>query len=143
MESTPPPHAWLVQLADEVSARLIPTGVAAPIGCHYHHNHSHDQWEVTLFAARTETVGGPLDGRISTSKFSVDLDGLAEIFDNVARFQWQALSLGQDDELGPHISVEGIYRGHSVWLRIPAVAPERFEPGRSTNAGNSRIEERW
>ena len=52
---------------------------------------------------------------------------LRAAFDRVDDFGWNALGLHDAD--GPHVWVEGEYRGHDVWLRVLAQAPEDEDPG--------------
>lgn len=137
------PPSWLAEMAEGVAATLYAVDVLAPLGCHRYHNRALDQWEVTLFAAKTETIGGRYDGRKSPSKFHVDVCALFELFTPVTAFHWQALSLGPDDDLGPHLSLEGVYQGHSVWLRILASAPSHYRIGRLADAYTLRLEDVW
>ena len=65
------------------------------------------------------------------------------LFDEVKQFHWQALDLGPQDELGQHISLEGIYDGNSVWLRVLAEPPERFDNGRIANAYELDFKDVW
>ncbi len=137
------PPAWLSDLADCVAEQFYATDVLAPLGCHYHHNRPLDQWEVTLFASRTEVVGGKLDGVTTTSGFSLDLKPIFRMFDEVINFHWQTVSMGPDDDLGPHVSIEGQNEGHSVWLRVLATPPAQFDTGRTLNAYSMRLEDAW
>ncbi len=136
------PH-WIDELADDVATRLFSSDPLPPLGCHSFHDEEMEQWEVTLFASRTEIIGGPKDGTLSDATFAVDLRELLPLFTEVDSFYWQTNSLGDEDELGPHTSIEGSYQGHRVWLRILAVAPDRFEPGRYVRVHDLRIEDRW
>ena len=140
MTSTP---QWLTELANEALASVLAIDLLAPVGCHHYHNKAIDEWEVSLFASTTEIVGGQRDGERCSSKFLLDLKSLVQIFDSVQNLHWQALSLDSDDELGPHISLEGIYRGHKVWLRVLSTAPERFQSGRRASVYSLRLEEIW
>jgi hypothetical protein len=130
-------------MANRAARLLRAVDLLSPVGCHYYRNQARDQWEVTLFASSTEVIGGRYDGRITASKFCLDLRELLGLFDDVTGFQWQALPLGPEDELGPHISLEGRYEGRSVWLRILATAPPRFETGRCLNARDLRLDDVW
>lgn len=123
---TPPPE-WLATLANEVAAQIEPLGTMGPIGCHYHPGPA--GWEITVFAALTEVVGGPHDGQVFGARFEIDLKALLNIFSQVNAMRWQSQDLGKEDELGAHLSIEGLYGKEPVCVRIPAVAPERFEPG--------------
>ncbi|NOX54717.1 MAG: hypothetical protein GXP27_09815 [Planctomycetes bacterium] len=125
------PPKWLEDLANRVASLMRAADVLAPIGCHFFHaRFPKDQWEVTLFVGKTETVGGSQDGATTLSPFTLDLAQLMDLFSEVESFHWQALKLGPTDELGPHISVEGYYKGVAVWLRVLAEPPARFELGR-------------
>jgi hypothetical protein len=139
--ATPP--SWLAQLANDVVGQMTPADVLAPVGCHHYHNQAHDQWEVTIFVANTETIGGPCDGRQSPSRFHLDVLGLLTMFEHAEQVHWQAHSLGEEDDLGPHFSIEGTYGGQSIWLRVLASAPEQFEAGRYYHANEMRMVEVW
>ncbi|HID24310.1 MAG TPA: hypothetical protein EYP14_18170 [Planctomycetaceae bacterium] len=134
------PPSWLRDLADRVAGLMRAADILAPIGCHYcHAQFPKDQWEVTLFVAKTETVGGPQDGATTLSPFTLDLAQLMELFSEVESFHWQALRFGPGDELGPHISIEGHCGGVSVWLRVLAEPPDRFGPGRNICVDHGEI----
>lgn len=139
--ATPP--SWLAQLANDVVSHMTPADVLAPLGCHHFHDKARDQWEVTIFAAKTETIGGQYDGRQTSSQFHLDVLGMLTVFENAEQVHWQALSLGDEDDLGPHFSMEGTYCGQSVWLRVLATAPEAFEAGRYFHANEMRLVEVW
>ncbi len=49
---------------------------------------------------------------------------------------WQ--SLGFPSGEGPHVSIEGVYQGHEVFVQVLAYAPEDEEPGMKldTTRGN-------
>ncbi|MBW3541898.1 MAG: hypothetical protein KY476_16640 [Planctomycetes bacterium] len=137
------PSDWLRELAEAAAGCLRPADVAAPLGCHVYHNRARDEWELTLFFAATQIVGGPFDGRTTVSKFTADIAALQDVFDEVRVVGWQNARLGSDDALGPQLSIEGTYRGCEVWLRIPANPPERFAPGRLAHAYELRLEDVW
>ena len=73
----------------------------------------------------------------------MDLSGLESLFTEVESFSWQAHSLGEGDDLGPHLAVEGLVGKHRLWLRIVADAPPQFEPGRVANVYAQRFEDQW
>lgn len=140
----PRPH-WLGRLAQQVIGSFYAAEPLAPVGCHIHHHETDEpaQWEVTLFVSSTEIFGGAFDGKRTASRFMVDLRELAEIFDDVHNFYWQAQTMSKDDQLGPHIGVEGEYEGQSVWLRITANPPAQFEPGRVVDLHTHECHNRW
>ena len=137
-----PPY-WLAEMADLVASEIQGVDLLSPIGCHYFFDDADDRWEVALFAAGTETVGGAHDGTVTPSKFTVDLINIADIFSEISKLNWQAQPLDGTDELGPHLSVEGTYAGADVWLRILAQPPKRFQNGRFARAYEMRLDEAW
>jgi hypothetical protein len=84
-------------------------------------------WEVVVYPTPVELLGGTHDGAVVAPSFSLDLEGLRAAFDRVDDFSWNALGLNDPD--GPYVWVEGDYRGHDVWLRVLAQAPEGEDPG--------------
>lgn len=137
------PPAWLAETANRVATQLHGEQDLAPVGCHYYHDKSCDLWEVTIFVSRTETVGGELDGKLTPSRFSVDLAGLESLFSRVDCFSWQAVSMGEGDDLGPHLALEGLVGEHKLWLRIVADPPQPFEAGRTADVYNGLFRDRW
>lgn len=136
------PPAWLVRLANDAAAAMLPVDLLAPLGCHFAWNAADDQWEVTLFASRTEIVGGRHDGEILPSRFRLNIEALRLLFTEIATLDWHALPTG-DDDLGAHLSLEGRCGEHRVWFRIPAVAPTAMPPGRRMDVRAAEIIETW
>ena len=122
------PAAWLRVLADVVAKAIEPLGPSAPLGCHY--VQVDGIWEVTLFTESTEVLGGPEDGTVKQSRFAVRISEILDVFQSISNCTWQAHSIGENDDLGPHLAVEGTYKGRQVWLRILAQAPLQFPPRR-------------
>jgi hypothetical protein len=137
--ATPP--TWLSHFVNAVTLTLHSHEVLSPLGCHF--QQIADVWEITVFASRTEVIGGSRDGQFRPSLFSVDLKSVLALFSSVDEIHWQAQSLGSTDELGSHLSVEGRYGDQEVWLRITAVAPERFDAGRRAMVNQQGFEEVW
>lgn len=137
---TPPP-AWLQTFANDVAARIVPVDLLPPLGCHF--AYVEPQWEVTLFAASTEVVGGQRDGELRPARFACNVKAVLGLFDAIETIHWQTMMVSADDELGAHISIEGLYEGRSVWLRILARPPRRFEAGRLARVNEMSWEEVW
>ncbi|MEZ6056095.1 MAG: hypothetical protein R3C01_05255 [Planctomycetaceae bacterium] len=135
------PPAWLNELVQQVTQRILPIDPQSPIGCHY--CQYGDEWEVTVFVSRTEVFGGEFDGEAFSSRFHFDLMGMQSIFTELDAFSWQPLSIGADDDLGPHIAMEGVYAGERVWLRVTSEQPKSIESGRVANVVEMRFEDRW
>ena len=119
---------WLKRLADEVAGRVVPVDDPAPFGCHT--NFAEGVWEITVFSDRTEVIGGAEDGKSRPTRFFLDMTTLGECFERVDRLAWQPVAIGQNDDIGPHIAVEGVVEGHTVWLRVLADMPRHFGSGR-------------
>ncbi|EDL60239.1 hypothetical protein [Gimesia maris] len=130
-------------MANQVASLMYDVDMLSPIGCHFFHNGSRNEWEVTLFASSTEIVGGEWDGVLAPSKFCFNILKLGEIFEEVESLYWQALPVDYDDQLGCHISIEGMYEGERVWVRVLAEAPEEFEAGRRMQAYEFNLKEIW
>jgi len=135
------PPDWLASLADQVAGTFVAVDVLAPLACHVCQNEG--VWELTLFASRTEIVGGAQDGGVRPSRFHINVKDLLALFDDVTSAYWQAQGLGSTDDLGPHFGVEGVYEGHHVWLRLPAIPPKRFPPGRQALIHEGTWDELW
>ena len=135
------PPDWLSELANAVAGEILPVDILAPVGCHYWTNGA--IWEVTLFVSKTETQGGPCDGRLSWSRFTFDIQSLYRLFDAITSLQWQALPFDDDDEFGAHLLCEGIYEGESVSLRVLSRPPERFEVGRTADPYGNKLNDEW
>ncbi len=141
----PQPPKWLGELATLATQAFHSQSLLAPVGCHFHRNDevTPTQWEVTLFISSTEVYGGARDGQCVFSHFMVDLRDLMSAFDVVESCYWQAQSQADDDQLGPHVGVDGRFRGHSVWLRITAKPPSEFESGRMFDQAADELQNRW
>lgn len=135
--------SWINDLAHDVLEEILPIDSLAPVGCHHFFNDETSQHEVTLFASKTEILGGADDGRQQDSRFCLDLAGIWRLFENVVDFHWQTTRAHEDDDLGAHISIEGEYHGHSVWLRILAEAPQQFDHGRVFDINSASVKNLW
>lgn len=136
-----PPPAWLQTLANDVAGYIVPVDVLPPLGCHF--AFAKPQWEVSLFASNTEVVGGQRDGEVRPPRFACDVKAILGLFDAIEAVHWQTMMVSADDELGAHLSIEGVYEGNSVWLRILARPPRRFEIGRLARVYETSWEEVW
>ena len=135
------PPTWLSSFVDAVTANFHSHDVMPPLGCHFQ---KVDQiWEVTVFASRTEIIGGSQDGRVRHAPFAVDVKNLLDSFTTVDQVSWQTQRLGQCDDLGAHLSVEGLIEDQPVWLRITAISPERFDFGRRAYVNQCGFEDAW
>jgi hypothetical protein len=119
------PVVWLHRLVDDVAGCITADSPMGPLG--YRWGEEEGSWEIDIYATPVELVGGAVDGEIVAPDFSVDLEGLRTLFDHVDSFQWQALGLSYPE--GSHVSIEGGYHGHDVFVRVLACAPEDEEPG--------------
>ena len=132
---------WLTELTNGVCSALYAAEEMPPIGCHV--AKSGETWEISLFISPTEIVGGEHDGERLSCLFFLDLLELMHLFDVVESVNWQPHELNENDELRNHVSVTGYYHGHSIWLRVLADSPERFEPGRFAHLNEQKIHDTW
>jgi hypothetical protein len=140
-DGTPP--VWLRWFINDVTRGLIDRDIQGPLGCHFFHDDESGTWEVTLFASCTEVVGGPRDGSILPHGMQFDVSAAILAFDAPPRIHWQVGRVADDDELGSHLSFEGVARGRSVWLRLKEDAPEWAGPGRLLHSADGTLEELW
>ena len=118
---------WLVSLVDAVGHRMEPHSATGPLAFRW--RQEGDFWEIAVYYTPGEVIGGAEDGAVIVPGFSLHLQELISAFEKVADACWRSHSFGPHDSLGPHISIEGVYQGHEVWLQILAEAPEDEEPG--------------
>ena len=138
------PPSWLRWLGNDAGRAFQGAEDGAPlIGCHFHYDVIEDVWEVTVFPAATEIVGGSLDGTWLPSVFQLDINLLAALFDLPPGIHWQAGCMSEDDDLADHVALEGRYRGREVWVRILRTAPAEAGPGRLLHAQTGEIEVLW
>ncbi|MCA9052799.1 MAG: hypothetical protein KDA75_03135 [Planctomycetaceae bacterium] len=135
------PPEWLQELVNELTAHIEPADRRAPIGCHV--CHADGIWEVTLFVSRTEVFGGEFDGEVVPGRFVMDVAGLFSVIEQLEHAWWQPLPAGPEDDLGPHLSLEGTHHGVRLWVRITAEQPAAIPSGRVANVIEGVIERRW
>ena len=135
------PPGWLKELADSAALLMMPADVIAPIGCHY--CRAEGAWEISLFPSSTQIVGGGRDGETRRSRFTLDIKALTSLFAAISSASWQAHALATDDEIGPHLAIEGKYGEEDVLLRILAFPPKRFASGRRAIVYAPLWEETW
>lgn len=132
---------WLQEFANSVAVHLSPLDVLPPLGCHY--SRVGRVWEITLFAAATEVVGGTFCGKRLTSRFTMRVLPVVNLFSDVSKIEWQTTPFSKSDELGSHLSIKGTYRDKLVRLRILAKPPQRFRPGRRAKVYEHAFEDVW
>ncbi len=88
-----------------------------------------DQWQIMVYPTLGELIGGADDGALVSPGFSLDVQELTTAFEELVDVHWQAQALGPHDQQGRHISIEGVYDGHQVYLQVLSDAPEDEEPG--------------
>ncbi len=121
------PPAWVETLVEIVSDCIEAHNLVGPL--EYWVSTEEGLTELVVYPLPVELVGGAVDGAIVDSEFSLDVHTLQSAFEQIEAIHWQAHSLGSHDLDGPHLSFEGIYQGHEVWLRVLSTPPEETEPG--------------
>jgi hypothetical protein len=116
---------WLDELLEVVAGCVEAESPMGPLGMRYHEEYGF--WEIHIYPTPVELVGGAQDGRVVLPGFSLDLIELQAAFDEVEAFGWNALGLNHPE--GPHVSIEGVFQGHEVYMQVLAGAPEDEEPG--------------
>ena len=129
------PSEWMNDLVEAVADCMESHSAAGPVGWRYYEEDDH----VTLvvYATPGELLGGEYDGTIVLPGFSLDGQALQSLFEAVASLNWKAQGLGPHDDEGPCLSIEGVYHGHAIWLRVLAEAPEDEESGLEIDTSES------
>ena len=142
-DSNTVPPAWLRWFVNDAVRGIMDRHAAAPVGCHFFHDQDADVWEVSLFQSRTEVYGGAADGKYIPGGLQIDVSAVSAAFDLAPAVYWQSESISSDDQLGNHLSFDGVARGVQVWLRILQSAPEWAGPGRLVHAERGTVEDIW
>jgi hypothetical protein len=121
------PSAWMTALVEGVAGCMEAHGPIGGLEWRYHEDE--ELLELVVYPTPVKLVGGEHDGTIVLPGFSLDVLALQAVFERVTALHWHAHDWGPDDEDGPHLSLEGIYQGYAVWLRVLAEAPDDEEPG--------------
>lgn len=124
---------WLDSLFEVVAANMSPQNAMGPLGLRYRNDEG--MWDVSVYPTPVELLGGAVDGEVVAPDFTLDLEGLRSAFDRIDDFGWMALGLPQTE--GPHVSIEGSYMGHEVYLQVLAYAPDDEEPGMKLDVSRS------
>lgn len=119
--------AWMETLVDIVANCMEPHGALGPLG--YRWRNEADQWEIWVYPTPAELVGGADDGAVVLPGFSLDVQQLSSAFEDIEDVRWQAHPFGPHDTEGEHVSFEGVYNGHGVWLLVLSHAPGDERPG--------------
>jgi hypothetical protein len=82
----------------------------------YRYGQDEDLWLIDVYWTPVALIGGPADGEIVDPGFSLDLEELRGVFDEVRALSWQSLGFPGGD--GPHVAVEGVYQGREVYVQI-------------------------
>jgi hypothetical protein len=124
-EAVDVPEVWLHRLAKAVAGYMTADTCMGPLGCCFDEDEGF--WQINLYPTSVELVGGAADARIVAPGFSLNIERFRGLFDRIDDFQWE--SLGFPGSEGPHVVVEGVYRGHEVLVQVLAYAPEDEESG--------------
>jgi hypothetical protein len=116
------PPSWIEEFVQQVSYCLFPQEVPAPLGCHYHYEIG--CWEIALFPSQQRRRGGVRQER--PSPFSFDIRQVLPLFEELEHLDWVAMPISEENEVGPHLLIEGVVGNHPVLLRICSEIPLRF-----------------
>jgi hypothetical protein len=117
--------AWLESLVGVAAEATTFHADPGPMGLRYREDGG--SWEVLVYPLPVEVVGGAHDGGLVVPGFSLDVERLRAAFARVDDLEWNAHGVCPEGG-GPCVSVEGLFRGREVWLRVFAFAPEDETP---------------
>jgi hypothetical protein len=118
---------WIDSLIMNICDSIEGYSVTAGIGSH--HRQEDELLELIIHPISIELVGGAEDGAEVVPEFSLDVQSVLAALEQVDAVYWFAHGFGPYNPEGPNISIEGIYEGHEVWIRILAYPPEGDPPG--------------
>jgi hypothetical protein len=128
----PPP--WLPEFVDLVAELFEPFLDVGRVG--YECSPNTERWDISMFLGATEAVGGKIDGEIRAIAFQFDLLRLANLFEMIEAFRWNAFPNGNVDEEQEtrsgersFITVTGRHREYPIRLRIFCTPPADVAPG--------------
>jgi hypothetical protein len=134
---------WLRSFVDDMLQGILCKVTRAPMGCHFAFDDEAGLWEVTLFAGKSQVLGGPHDGMTVPTGMELDISRILLAFDHIPIITWQSEKYSAEDELGNHVSVQGYCQGNHVHLRVLHDAPEWTGLSQRIHASTGRIEDLW
>lgn len=143
LDSGPQPPSWLRNLGNDVAKEITTDESQCPVGCHFFHDRETLTWEVSVFVAATEIVGGSMDGTCYTTSLHLNISRIINLFDEVSQISWQSDSVAEDDELAQHVAFEGTINSHRIWLRVLKESPQGTGPGRLLHSKTGELETLW
>lgn len=121
------PSDWLDELIDAAVGCMEAHSATGPVGVQY--LQEEDLTTVLLYPTPVELVGGEEDGSLVISGFTLDIQALMSIFEEVIEINWESQAFYPPDPAGANVAIEAVYQGHSVWLQILAAPPDDEQPG--------------
>jgi hypothetical protein len=135
--------SWLREFVERATDEVATLNTTDEVHCHVYHNtdDGHGEWEISLFCG-ANTVGGRLQAFPLDPVLSVDVFALGALLDEPEGCRWQTRPMGIEDDLGAHLSIEGGYRGHRIWLRVLSERPSVIGDGDTSAADSIRSSDR-
>ena len=121
------PSVWLEELVDTAAGCMEAHSAMGPVG--YRYSQEEDLTTVILYPTPVELVGGEEDGVLVISGFTLDIQALMSVFEQVIAIHWYSRAFYPSDPTGANVAIEAVYQGHSVWLQILAEPPDDEQPG--------------
>lgn len=116
--------SWLTEFIERATDEVASLNTTDEIHCHVFHNTTEEEpeWEVSLFCG-AGTVGGRLQAFPLDPVLSVDVFAIAALMDQPQSCRWQSRPIDTEDDLGAHLSLEGVHQGERIWMRILGERP--------------------
>lgn len=118
------PPIWLEEFVHQLACHIFPENFPNPLACHYHQEAS--CWEVALFPSRVQNQDTTKTSS-EASFFSFDVQQAMSAFDDLLHLDWITSPITAQNEVGPHLAMEGIVQGEHLLIRICAQVPKRFQ----------------
>ena len=118
---------WLEALVDAAIGCMEAHSATGPVG--YRYRQEDALTTVFVYPTPVELVGGEEDGGLVISGFTLDIQALMSLFEQVIEIHWESQAFYPADLTGANVAIEAVYQGHSVWMTILAAPPDDEQPG--------------
>ena len=121
------PSDWLETMVDAAVGCMEAHSATGSFGHRY--SQENDPTTVLLYPTPVELVGGEEDGVRVVSGFTLDIQTLISVFEEVIEIQWESRAFYPSNPSGAKVAITAFYQGHLVWMNILAEPPDDEQLG--------------
>lgn len=105
------PPRWADRLIKAIGRTVKPIDPMGELGFRLDEDVETRKWLFYVYPSLNEIYGGPRDGKVIAPGFALCLTALMQVFDAPPHVDWITPTGFSGDLDGPHICVDGVYRG--------------------------------